>query len=44
MGGEAVAGIEAALLVDGFEFRQLVAVGLNEGLLVGRDSCLMGMG
>ncbi len=35
MGGEAVAGIETALLVEGFELGELVAVGLDEGLLVG---------
>jgi hypothetical protein len=40
VGGEAVAGIEAALLVEGFELGQLVAVGLDEGLLVGGDVLL----
>ncbi len=44
MRGEAVAGIEAALLVNGFEFGELVAVGLNEGLLVRRDLSLDGDG
>ena len=40
MGGEAVAGVEAALLVERLEFGQLVAVGGDEGLLVGRDVLL----
>ena len=40
MGGEAVAGVEAALLVEGFELGELVAMGLDEGLLVGRDVLL----
>ena len=33
-------GIEAALLVEGFELGELVAVGGDEGLLVGRDVLL----
>ncbi len=44
MGGEAVAGVEAALLVEGFELGELVAVGLDEGLLVGGDVLLEGDG
>ena len=40
VGGEAVAGIEAALLVEGFELGELVAVGGDEGLLVGCDVLL----
>ncbi len=41
---KAVARIEPALLVDGFQLRQLVAVRLNEGLLVRRDFLLDGDG
>ena len=37
VGGEAVAGVEAALLVEGFELGELVFVGLDEGLLVRGD-------
>ena len=44
VGGKAVAGIEPALLVDGFQLGQLVAVGLDEGLLVGGDVLLDGDG
>ena len=44
VGGEAVAGIEAALLVEGFEFGELVAMGGDEGLLVGSDVLLEGNG
>ena len=40
MGGEAVARIEAALLVEGFELGEFVAVGVDEGLLVGGDVLL----
>ncbi len=40
MGGEAVAGVEAALLVEGFEFGELVAMGGDEGLLVRGDVLL----
>ncbi len=40
VGGETVAGVEAALLVAGFELGQLVAVRLDEGLLVGGDVLL----
>ena len=40
VGGEAVAGVEAALLVEGFELGELVAVGGDEGLLVGGDVLL----
>jgi hypothetical protein len=43
MGGEAVARIEAALLLEGFEFGKFVAVSFDEGLLVGM-SCLSGSG
>jgi len=42
MGGEAVAGIEAALLLDGFQFGELVLVGLDEFLFVRVMSCLSG--
>ena len=43
--GKAVARIEPALLVDGFQLGQLVAVRLDEGLLrPAVMSCLMGMG
>jgi hypothetical protein len=35
--GESVAGVEAALLVEGLEFRKLVAMGGDEGLFVGGD-------
>ena len=38
--GEAVARIEAALLLDGFQFGQLVFVGLDELLFVGGDVLL----
>ena len=44
MGGEAVAGVEAALLVEGFELGELVAVGGDEGLLVRGDVLLEGDG
>ncbi len=44
MGGEAVAGVEAALFVEGFEFRELVAVGGDESLFVGGDVLLEGDG
>ena len=42
MGGEAIAGVEAALLVEGFEFGEFVAVCVDEGLLVGGDVLLEG--
>jgi hypothetical protein len=42
VGGEAVAGVEAALLVEGLELGKLVAVGGDEGLLVGGDVLLQG--
>ena len=42
--GKAIARIEAALLVDGLEFGQFVAVGFDEGLLVGGDVLLDGDG
>src|SRR5882724_1064100 len=38
--GEAVGGIEAALLVEGFEFGEFVAVSGDESLFVGRDVLL----
>ena len=44
VGGEAVAGVEAALLVEGLELGKLVAVGGDEGLLVGGDVLLEGDG
>ena len=44
MGGKAVAGIEAAFFVDGLQLGQFVAVGLDEGLLVGGDVLLDGDG
>ncbi len=40
VGGESVARVEAALLVEGFELGELVAVGFDEGLLVGGDVLL----
>ena len=40
MGGEAVAGVEAALLVEGLQLGKLVAVGGDEGLLVRGDVLL----
>ena len=40
MSGESVAGIEATLLVEGFELGELVAVGGDKGLLVGGDVLL----
>ena len=40
MGGEAVARIEAALLLDGFQFGELVFVGLDEFLFVRGDVLL----
>jgi hypothetical protein len=40
VGGEAVAGVEAALFVEGLELGELVAVGGDEGLLVGGDVLL----
>ena len=40
VGGEAVAGVEPALLFEGFELGQLVAMGFDEGLLVGGDVLL----
>ncbi len=40
VGGETVAGIEAALLVESFKFGKLVAMGGDEGLLVGGDVLL----
>jgi hypothetical protein len=42
--GESVRGIETALLVEGFEFGEFVAVGGDEGLLVGGDVLLEGDG
>ncbi len=44
VGREPVAGIEAALLVDGLQLRKLVAVGLDKRLLVGGDVLLDGDG
>ena len=44
VGGEAVAGVEAALLVAGFELGEFVAVGGEEGLLVGGDVDFKGDG
>ena len=44
MGGEAIAGVEAALLIEGLEFGELVAMGRDEGLLVGGDVLLEGNG
>jgi hypothetical protein len=44
VGGKAVAGIEPALLVDGLQLGQFVAVGLDEGLLVGGNVLLDGDG
>ncbi len=41
---EPVAGIQAALFVDGFQLRKLVAVGLDKCLLVGGDVLLDGDG
>jgi hypothetical protein len=40
VGGEAVAGVESALLVECLEFGELIAVGSDEGLLVGSDVLL----
>jgi hypothetical protein len=40
VGGESVTGVEAALLVEGFELGELVAVGCDEGLFVGGDILL----
>jgi hypothetical protein len=40
VGGESVAGVETALLVEGFEFREFVAVSGNKGLFVGCDVLL----
>ena len=40
MGGEAVAGIKAALLLNGFQFGKLVFVGLDEFDFVGGDVLL----
>ncbi len=44
VGGKAVIGIEPPLLVDGLELRQLVAMRLDKGFLVGRDVELDGDG
>src|SRR6202011_4467072 len=44
VGGEAVTGGETALLGGGFWFGKLVAVGGDEGLLVGGDVLLEGNG
>jgi hypothetical protein len=38
--GEAVAGVEATLIVKGFEFGELVSVGGDESLLIGGDVLL----
>src|SRR6201986_1010810 len=40
MGREAVGGIEAALLIEGFELGEFVAMSGDEGLLVGGDVLL----
>jgi hypothetical protein len=42
--GEPVTRVEAALLVEGLELGELVAVGCDEGLLVGGDVLLEGNG
>ena len=40
VGGKSVAGIKAALFIDGFQLRQLVAVRLDEFHFIGRDVLL----
>jgi hypothetical protein len=44
VGGEAIAGIEAALLVESLKFGEFVAVGGDEGLFVGGDVLFEGNG
>jgi hypothetical protein len=44
MSGEAVAGVKAALLVEGLELGEFVAVGGDEGLFVRSDVLLEGDG